>query len=272
MKKGLKEKSSGRMDALKKGRHLAVYLMAGDGCLDTTERTVCALAREGVSVVELGLPFSDPLADGPVIQRASERALKNGVNLRKILAAVRRIRKRSDVPMVVMTYYNIIYSYGVKEFIDDAAAAGIDGAIIPDLPFDEEKVYYDYAAKKNFHTILLAAPSNTPARAAKIAEKSKGFVYYILVKGVTGARVKSEADFGRLSAIKRQAKVPVFAGFGISTPRQAGEVLKKADGIIIGSAFVKLFEKHQKNKKKIESAAVEFIRPFVRELRRSAGK
>ncbi|HDT14986.1 MAG TPA: tryptophan synthase subunit alpha [Firmicutes bacterium] len=261
-----------RMDVLGKGKHLAVYLMAGDGGMKITEEIVRVLEREGVSLVELGIPFSDPLADGPVIMKASERALKNKTTAAGVFAAVKRIRKTVGIPIVVMTYYNIIYAYGIKKFIDDALAVGIDGAIIPDLPYDEEKDYYKYALKKNFNAVLLAAPSNTKERAVKIAEKSKGFMYYVLVKGVTGERKKNEADFGMLAAVKKSARVPVFAGFGISVPAQAAGVLEKTDGIIIGSAFVKLFEENCGKADAIPRRAAEFIRPFVRELKRSRGE
>jgi tryptophan synthase alpha chain len=256
-----------RIDALDKHRkHLIMYLMAGDPDLATTEKLVYQLAGAGVSLIELGVPFTDPMADGVSIQRAGERALKNRVTMKNVLALSARMRKKISTPLVFMTYYNLIYSYGGRKFIDDAVKAGVDGAIIPDLPYDEEPDFYKYAVKKNFHLIYLVSPANGQARLKKIVEKTKGFVYYILLKGTTGARARSEADFSNIKNVKKYTKKPVFAGFGISRPKHAREALKQADGVIIGSAFVDIIARYGKSSKRLLRETAKFTGRFMREV------
>lgn len=253
-----------RLDALKSGgKHIVFYTMAGDPDMDATYSLVSMMEKNGVSAVELGIPFSDPVADGPAIQRAGLRALKKGVNIKKTLELVRELRKEVKIPLIAMTYYNIILSYGVKKFVDDSLDAGLDGAIIPDLPFDEEDDFYEYAAEKGFYLIYLAAPSNTDCRIKKIVEKTRGFVYYILLKGVTGAGGRGKSDYEGVKRVKKLSDKPVFAGFGISEPVQAGAVLKYADGAIIGSAFVSLCEKHGASKKVLLKKAEDFVKKFT---------
>lgn len=255
-----------RIDALKKDRkHLVVYLMAGDPDIATTEKLIYQLAEKGVSLIEIGVPFSDPVADGPSIQRSGERALKNKVTISRVIAMAAKVRKKISVPLVFMTYYNLVYNYGGKKFIDDAIKAGVDGAIIPDLPYDEEQDFYRYAVKNEFHLIYLVSPANGTDRIKKIVEKTKGFVYYILLKGVTGARNKSEADFSNIKNVKKFTKKPVFAGFGISKPIQAREALKQADGVIIGSAFVDCVSRYAGSKKRLFRETGRFIDNFMRE-------
>ncbi|MCE5301112.1 MAG: tryptophan synthase subunit alpha, partial [Spirochaetia bacterium] len=161
-----------RLDMLKnsKRKHLVLYTMAGDPDLKATQDIIYTMAAEGVSLIELGVPFSDPVADGVTIQQAGERSMKNGTNLAQVMGLVKKIRRTVTIPIVFMTYYNLIYTYGIKRFVDDALAAGVDGAIIPDLPFDEEKEFGNYAAKKGFYLIYLVSPTNTPARMKKIVE------------------------------------------------------------------------------------------------------
>ncbi len=262
-----------RIDLLKKTKRkkLVIYLMAGDPDLGTTESLVYLMAKKGVSLIELGIPFSDPIADGPTIQRAGERALKNKVTIDDVLNLVKKVRKKTETPMVAMTYYNLIYNYGTKKFVDESKKAGLDGAIIPDLPFDEEQALRKYALKKNFYIIYLAAPTNTGARLKKIVEKTSGFLYYILLKGTTGARKKLSLDFKAIKDIKKQAKAMVFAGFGISKPGQAKGILQHTDGIIIGSAFVELIEKYGKSRKRLLESAGVFIDKFLKEVN-NAGK
>jgi tryptophan synthase alpha chain len=261
-----------RIDALKRDRkHLIVYLMAGDPDLKTTEKLIYQLSARGVSLIELGVPFTDAMADGVSIQRAGERALKNKVTIKNVLALSARVRKKISTPLVFMTYYNLIYSYGGKKFIDDAKKSGVDGAIIPDLPFDEENDFYRYAVKKDFHLIYLVSPANNQSRVKKIVEKTKGFVYYILLKGVTGARSKSEADFSNIKSIKKFTKKPIFAGFGISKPKHADAALKQADGVIVGSAFVDVILKYSGNKTRLLKETGEFIQKFMKEVL-NAGK
>ncbi|PKL91749.1 MAG: tryptophan synthase subunit alpha [Candidatus Goldiibacteriota bacterium HGW-Goldbacteria-1] len=254
-----------RMEMLKsKGKKIVIYLMAGDPGIKETEDLIITLARSGVSLVELGIPFSDPIADGMVIQKAGERALSRGVTIKDCLEIVKRVRAKGiEIPIVAMTYYNLIYHFGPEKFVDSALKAGLDGAIIPDLPFDEEPKFYSYAKKHDFNLVYLAAPSNTRERAKKIVEKSSGFVYYILQKGVTGSAKSSIVGFELLKYLKKLSKLPVFAGFGISEPSQAKEILKIADGVIIGSAFVSLCEKYGKNKSVMLKKAEMFVKKFL---------
>jgi tryptophan synthase alpha chain len=179
---------------------------------------------------------------------------------------VKKVRKTVETPMVFMLYYNLILSYGTEKFIDDAIKCGIDGAIIPDLPFDEEEGFYEYAKKFGFYIIYLVSPTNTPSRMKKIVEKSSGFVYYILQKGVTGARKKSSGELKELRVIKKIAKKPVFAGFGISTPEQASVVANYADGVIIGSSFVSLVEKCGSDMAKLKVETGKFVKSFLKRL------
>lgn len=257
-----------RIDTLDKHRkHLVIYLMAGDPDMKTTEELIYMLSESGVSLIELGLPFTDPMADGVSIQRAGERALKNKVTIKDVLALAAKVRKKISTPLVFMTYYNLIYNFGGEKFINEAKKAGVDGAIIPDLPFDEEKDFYRHAVKSNFHLIYLVSPANSAVRIKKIVEKTRGFVYYILLKGVTGARKKSEADYSNIKNVKKSTKKPVFAGFGISKPQHARVAFKHADGVIIGSAFVDLISKYGNNRKKLLNAARVFINKFMREAK-----
>ncbi len=259
------EKRLNRLDKLKnkKGKKLVVYLMAGDPDLSTTEKLVYTLDKAGVSVIELGVPFSDPVADGPTIQKAGERALAAGVNLNSVIKLVKKIRGKTDVPIVFMLYFNLIFSYGFKKFISEAKAAGVDGVIIPDLPFDSEEEFYGEAVKNNLHVIYLASPTNRGKSITKIAEKSGGFVYYILEKGVTGSEKKGLKGLETLRKIKRAADIPVFAGFGVSTPKQAKRVCSVADGVIVGSAFIRVIEK-AKGRGLLKAAEV-FVKKFKRE-------
>ena len=164
-----------------------------------------------------------------------------------------------------MTYYNLIYNYGGKKFINDAKKAGVDGAIIPDLPFDQEQDFHRHASEKDFYLIYLVSPANGQARIKKIVEKTKGFVYYILLKGVTGVRSRSEADFSNIKSIKKFTKKPVFAGFGISKPKDAKAAFKHADGVIIGSAFVDIIARYGRSKARLFKETGSFIKKFIRE-------
>ncbi|HRU39745.1 MAG TPA: tryptophan synthase subunit alpha [Candidatus Goldiibacteriota bacterium] len=261
-----------RIDCMRKDKkHIIVYLMAGDPDIRTSEELALTLAENGVSMLEIGIPFSDPVADGKSIQAAALRSLKNRVSCADCISLAARIRKKTGIPMVFMTYFNIVLNYGIKRFVDDSLAAGADGAIIPDLPYDEEKEFHSYAEKKNFHIINLVSPANSAERALKIVEKTRGFVYYVLLKGVTGARKRNEADYSLINKIKKASSVPVFAGFGISTPQQAREALKKADGVIVGSAFVDMAAGHIGGKTALLRKAALFAKKFVKEAG-NAGK
>jgi tryptophan synthase alpha chain len=217
------------------------YIMAGDPALNATKRFISELEEAGADLIELGVPFTDPLADGPTIQKAHERALAHGVTLRKVLAFVRGIRKVTDIPLILMTYYNPVFKYGITEFIRDANAAGVDGLIIPDLIPDEAGDLIDNARKHEIDTIFLLAPTSTDERIKKVTRTSTGFIYYVSITGITGAKLSMNTMMHRtLKMIKVSTNKPVAVGFGVSTPEEARRVSKIADGVIVGSAIVRL--------------------------------
>ncbi len=221
------------------------YIMAGDPDLDTTKNHVMMLEECGADIIELGVPFSDPLADGPTIQRAAERALQAGVTLRKIIPFVKNLRQHTEIPIVLMTYYNPIFKYGEKQFIEDAVNAGVDGVIIPDLPPDEATDFIYLSRKSNLDTIFLVAPTSTENRVKKIIAASRGFIYYVSITGTTGAKlVLHETFMEHLALIRSHTSKPIAVGFGVSTPDEAYKVSRVADGVIIGSAIVKEFHEH----------------------------
>lgn len=218
------------------------YIMAGDPDLDTTMEQVLMLKNCGADIIELGVPFSDPLADGPTIQRAAERALKSGVTLKKIIPFVKNLRQHTQIPIILMTYYNPIFKYGEAQFIKDAVNAGVDGVIIPDLPPDEASYLIDMSHEANLDTIFLVAPTSTEKRVKKIIAASSGFIYYVSITGITGSKlVLHEAFREHLSLIRSLTSKPIAVGFGVSTPEEAYKVSRLADGVIIGSAIVKAF-------------------------------
>lgn len=221
------------------------YIMAGDPDLDTTMEQVLMLENCGADIIELGVPFSDPLADGPTIQRAAERALKAGVALRKIIPFVKNLRQHTQIPIILMTYYNPIFKYGEEKFIKDAVNAGVDGVIIPDLPPDEASDLIDLSRKSNLDTIFLVAPTSTEKRVKKIIAASSGFIYYVSITGITGSKLVLHETFKEhLTLIRSLTTKPVAVGFGVSTPEEAYKVSRLADGVIIGSAIVKMLYEH----------------------------
>ncbi|GBE00343.1 tryptophan synthase alpha chain [bacterium BMS3Abin07] len=216
------------------------YIMFGDPDTGTTESLILMLEDCGADVIELGVPFTDPLADGPTIQMAAERALAQGVTLKGIIRAVASIREKTDIPIVLMTYYNPVYKYGDVRFVRDAANAGVDGVIIPDLPPDEAHEFISEARGRNLDTIFLLAPTSTEERIRLVARASRGFVYYVSMTGITGSKLKMDDSIKRLiGKIKAVSDKPVCVGFGVSTPDQAKAMAAVADGVIIGSAIVK---------------------------------
>jgi len=216
------------------------YIMAGDPSLEQTTDTVLLLERCGADFVELGVPFTDPLADGPTIQRAAERALQAGVTLRKVIGLVRELRKNTKIPLILMSYYNPIFKYGDEMFVKDAVEAGVDGVIVPDLPVDEAGDLIKLSKKAGLATIFLLAPTSTEDRIRKVAKASQGFIYYVSMTGTTGSRFLFDDSLkDSLREISRDSKKPVAVGFGISTPEEAASVAQFADGIIVGSALVK---------------------------------
>ncbi|HEU4506058.1 MAG TPA: tryptophan synthase subunit alpha [Nitrospira sp.] len=219
---------------------LITYLMAGDPSLAETEQLVLALEQAGADIVELGVPFSDPIADGPVIQQAAERALRSGTTLRTILAMVGHLRVRSQIPLVLMAYYNSIHAFGPERFCREAVAAGVDGLIVPDMPPDEAGPLRGPAAACGLQLIFLLAPTSTAERRAFVARQSNGFVYYVSLTGITGAKLGNVSEIGQsVEHIRRISKTPIAVGFGVTTPEDAAEISAIADGVIVGSAIVK---------------------------------
>lgn len=235
------------------------YITAGDPSLAATERLVHGLEQAGVDLVELGVPFSDPIADGPVIQEASQRALGRGVSVRRIFGAVRRIRRRSGVPIVLMTYYNPVLRYGLAGFFAECRRSGVDGVIVPDLPCEEAGPLVRSARRCGIATIFLVAPTSTARRVRMIASRSTGFVYYVSLTGVTGARRALPLDIKKnIKMIKAVTAKPVAVGFGVSNARQARAMASAADAVIVGSAIVRIAGKGE--------AAVERAIGFARQL------
>jgi len=220
---------------------LVMFVSAGDPDLAATETLIREIVAAGTDVVEIGVPFSDPMADGPTIQEASQRALASGTNLKGILAMVRRLRASGvEAPFVLFSYYNVLLSHGMPKLSADAAEAGIDGVLIVDVPYEEMGEVVPDLDANGLHLIRLVAPTTSADRASKILADAKGFVYTITVTGVTGARTELPAELGDLLVRMGQASpVPVVAGFGVSSPEMAALVSAKADGVVVGSALVK---------------------------------
>jgi tryptophan synthase alpha chain len=242
---------------------LIAYLMAGDPSLAETEQLVLELEGAGADIIELGVPFSDPIADGPVIQQAAERALRSGTSLRTILPMVKQLRTKTQIPLVLMAYYNNIHAFGPERFCREAVAAGIDGLIVPDMPADEAGPLKGPAEASGLQLIFLLAPTSTVERRTFVARQSRGFVYYVSLTGITGAKLSNVADIGRnVEKIRKVSKTPVAVGFGVATPEDAAQVSAIADGVIVGSAIVKRIASHQQ-----QAGMVGHVAGFVRSLK-----
>ncbi len=250
----------------KKEKALIVFMTAGDPGLSMNERLIHAFEKEGVDLIELGVPFSDPVADGPVIQASSQRALERGTTLKKILAMAGRARKNgARLPLVLMSYYNPILQHGIRRFAADASAKGIDGLIVPDLPPEEARELKADLRRKGIDLIFLLAPTSTAKRRRLVAKASSGFIYYVSVTGVTGARRELPKEIqSQLKEVKKVSRLPVCVGFGVSTPAQAREVARSSDGVIVGSAMVKQIAAHASAS--ASKLARRLARPFVRAL------
>lgn len=245
------------------------YITAGDPNLDITEQLVFALERAGVDIIELGVPFSDPMADGPVIQAASQRALKNNVSLKDILALVKRVRQTSQIPIALMTYYNPVFYMGDEAFVGQAKVCGVDGVIIPDLPPEAADILRKASLKRDFSTIFFMAPTTTDERLKIITAASTGFLYYVSLTGVTGARVELSTAIAKdIKRVKELTNKPVCVGFGISTAEHVREVGKYADGVIVGSAIIKEMEKHLESKELVVRTGF-FVHGLVEALRKA---
>lgn len=251
------------------------FVTAGDPSADFTEKLVVAMAQHGADIIEIGMPFSDPLADGPVIQAASLRALEAGMNTYNYLNLIQNIRKQlngsmAQIPLVFMGYYNTVYQYGLKAFAEDAVSAGLDGAIIPDLPIEEADEWIDTAGKAGLCTIFLAAPTTPLNRIGRIAKRSRGFLYYVSVTGITGARQELPAELAQnLALARKHVNLPVAVGFGISRPEQVAMLSQVADGVIVGSAIVRLIEQRIAEGDSVSDLIVR-VSEFVRELKQAA--
>ena len=230
-----------RLASLNGNKALVAFYTAGDPDMDASKEIFAVIEKNGADIVEIGVPFSDPLADGPTIQASSHRSLKNGTTLKKIIQMVADIRKTSELPIVLMTSFNPIFVYGQKEFVADAVKAGVDGVIIPDLPHEEAEKFLVIA--DGLDMIFLLAPTSTFDRVKQIGKISKGFIYYISLTGTTGTTQSLSVGLEeKVGEIKKSVSLPVLVGFGISGPEQAAEAAKVSDGVILGSAIVKLIE------------------------------
>ena len=238
----MKSRISKKFLSLKKQNNKAfiAYIMAGDPSIQRTKEMVRILEDCGVDIIELGVPFSDPLADGPTIQAAAQRALEDGTTLHTVIDLVADLRKTTQIPIILMTYYNPIFKYGEETFVEDACTAGVDGIIVPDLPPDEAEVLLKLTKTKPFDLIFLLAPTSTEDRIEKVSKASGGFIYYVSITGITGSKLSLDpAIESHMNRIRAVSDTPIAVGFGIATPDEASLVARFADGVIIGSAIVK---------------------------------
>lgn len=240
---------------------LVTYVTAGDPDMELTPDIVLKLEESGADIVELGVPFSDPMADGPSIQLASERSLKSGTTLKRVLESVTLIRKTSDIPILIFGYYNPFYAYGLKEFAEDAKEAGVDGALVVDLPPEEAVELKRETERTGLDLVFLLSPISTPDRISLVAKNSRGFVYLVSVTGVTGARPDMEFDLkGLTKEIRKQSNLPVGIGFGVSSAKQVEEISKIADAVIVGSALVDVIGKYDGDKDKLLDSIGGFVK------------
>lgn len=250
--------------AFENGKAFIPFLTCGDPDLETTARAVRAAAAAGADLIELGIPFSDPTAEGPVIQEANLRALAAGTTTDRIFGLVRELRRDVTVPMVFMTYANVVFSYGAERFIGTCAEIGIDGLILPDLPFEEKDEFDPLCRQYGLDLISLIAPTSAH-RIARIAKEARGFLYIVSSLGVTGTRSRITTDIASMVKLVREnTDVPCAVGFGISTPAQAAEIASQADGVIVGSAIVKIIA--EKGRESAEAVA-EYVRSMKEALR-----
>ena len=249
----------------KKEKALICFLTAGDPNLEKTREIILGMEKAGVDVMEIGVPFSDPTADGPIIQAASQRALKNGATLAGILAMIESLRKTSEIPIVLFGYYNPILSYGPERFATRAKAAGVDGILVVDLPPEEAGELRHYTDPKGISFISLIAPTTSTERVRQIAVHATGFLYYISITGVTGtAKPQVEEVKKDVERIRKVTALPLAIGFGISTAQQAKEIAPYADGIVVGSAIVKMIAENSQ-----QSDLVSVVSQYAREMKKA---
>ncbi len=250
--------------AFENGKAFIAFVTCGDPDLATTAEIVRAMAENGADLIELGIPFSDPTAEGPVIQGANVRALAGGVTTDKIFDMVKELRREIDTPMVFMTYANVVFSYGIERFVKTAADIGMDGLILPDVPFEEKEEFAPTCRKYGLDFISLIAPTSHD-RISMIAKEAEGFVYCVSSLGVTGMRGEITTDISKMVELVRKAnpQIPCAVGFGISTPAHAREMAQCADGVIIGSAIVNRIAEHGRE-------AAPYVAEYVREMKEAA--
>lgn len=247
-------------EAFENGKAFIAFVTCGDPDLETTGAVVREMVKNGADLIELGIPFSDPTAEGPVIQGANLRALNGGVTTDQIFEFVKELRRNVSVPMVFMTYANVVFSYGVERFISTCRKIGMDGLILPDLPYEEKEEFQPICRRFGLELISLIAPTSEN-RIAMIAGEAEGFVYLVSSLGVTGVRSEIKTDLTSIvEAIRRNTDIPCAIGFGISTPEQAARMAGLADGVIVGSAIVRLIEKYGRQ-------APEHVGRYVKEMK-----
>ncbi len=247
-------------DAFKNGKAFIGFITAGDPNLEVSEEIILSMAEGGCDLIEIGIPFSDPIAEGPVIQEANIRALSQGVTTDKVFELTERISKKINIPMVYMTYLNVLFKYGYDRFLEKAQRAGISGVIIPDMPYEEKDELKVVADKYGIEVVSLVAPTSE-SRIKMIAENAQGFIYEVSSLGVTGVRSEIKTDLESITrAVKAATDIPVAIGFGISTPEQAKKYSQLADGVIVGSAIVKLVAEHGEN-------APQFVYDYVKSMK-----
>ena len=253
---------------------LVTFLTAGDPDLETSRKILFGLPAAGADVIELGMPFSDPMADGPAIQASSQRALAAGMTLKKTLALVREFRaKDATTPIVLMGYYNPIYSYGPEPFLDDAKAAGVDGLIVVDLPPEADEELCLPAMQRGINFIRLATPTTDAKRLPIVLTNTSGFLYYVSITGITGAAAPVASDVhAQVARIKKSTDLPVAVGFGVRTPEQARAISRGADGVVVGSALVNVIEQTLGNKGKGTNKTVSGVLELVKSLAQALRK
>jgi len=250
-----------------KKKAFVAFITAGDPSLAMTEKHVLSLAQSGVDIIELGVTFSDPMADGPTIQAASQRALKAGTDLNGILNVVKRIRKTCDIPIALMTYYNPVFHFGDAKLVTQAKKAGVDGLIIPDLPPEEAADLISAARKEDVATVFFISSTTRSVRHRLIIKHATGFIYYLSLSGVTGARTALPRNIKKnVEQVKTLTAIPVCVGFGISQPQQVKEIARFADGVIVGSAIVKKIAQAGKGAGAVKQVS-NFVKTLTKELR-----
>jgi len=253
-----KLKSEGR-------KALIPFITAGYPDINTTEKFIYELEKSGADLIELGVPFSDPMADGPVIQMASERSLVNGTNLKTILELVKKVRRKTEIPIILMGYYNPFFIYGLKRVSRDAKDAGVDGFLIVDLPPEEAGEMKTQADTAGLDIVFLLAPTSDEKRINLITKNGTGFIYYVSLTGVTGIRSELDRDIRKqITKIRRKTKLPIGVGFGISSPAHAKRVSKWADAVVVGSAIIKIVENSSSKKQMVQRVA-----KFVNDLKKA---